>query len=439
MQRAARSAQVPTERARAVRPAVARDPRGWIAIIVFVFAVVVFRGLDTIANMMFDEIHYVPASRAWVGMLRLLNPEHPVLGKQIMALSIRMFGDNAFGWRLPAAVSGCLSLLAVMRIAWHARGSRFATISAGIFTATNFVLLVQSRIAMLDGIMLAFLLLGCWALVAAVVTQRHVRARVILAGVLFGLSFAVKWNGAPVIAYAGLCVFAGNLLARFGLTRRPLGRMTIFEAGAWLGAVPLAIYFASFETIRLLRYPNTRFTGPVEWQQYMMQLQESVTKPHNYMSQWWQWVLDLRPIWYFYQEYEGAWRGLLMLGNPLQMWVGLVALLGCLWLGLRRRRWDCLVLAGGWMAAIGMWVVAPKPVQFYYHYLICAMFLSIALALVLDAAVWQQPFRRVKRGWAVAFHVLNAAVFLYFFKILTTLPLAGKGAFTVFAVLKSWR
>lgn len=439
MQPAARSAFFRTAGSHAPARPAERDPRGWTALIVAIFAAVALFGLDTVGKMMFDEIHYVPAARAWNGMLRLLNPEHPVLGKQIIALSIDAFGDVAFGWRFPSAVFGSLSLLAVMRITWHASGSRFAAISAGIFAATNFVLLVQSRIAMLDGTMLSFLLMGLWALTAAIATQRHVRLRVILAGVLFGLSFAVKWNGAPVIAYAGLCVFAGNMMARFGLCRRPLGRMTIFEAGAWLGALPLAIYFASFETIRLLKYPNTRFTNPLAWQQYMLELQESVTKPHGYMSQWWQWVLDLRPIWYFYQEYEGVWRGMLMLGNPLQMWAGLLALVACLWLGPARRRWDCLAVAGAWLAAIGMWVVAPKPVQFYYHYLICAMFISIALALVLDAAIWREPFARVKRGWATTFHVLNALVFLYFFKILTTMPLAGKTAFAVFAVLQSWR
>lgn len=402
------------------------------------FAVLAAIGVAKITDPIFDEIHYIPAARAWIEGQRLLNPEHPVLGKQLIAAGMRVFGDNPLGWRAGSVLMAVLALWATMRIAWIGSRSRFAALTAGILAATNFLLLVQARIAMLDTYMLGFLMLGCWALVAAT-DGRSVRARVILAGVLFGLALAVKWNAGPVIAFAGLCVFAGNLRARWRGGRRPLGAMTIFEAGLWLGLVPLAIYFASFETISLLAEPNRHFTGPIAWQQYMLELQESVIKKHTYMSVWWQWVLDLRPIWYFYEEYQGVQRGMLFVGNPLQMWLGLVALVACLWLGLARGRIDCLLVAGAWFAALAMWIVAPKPVQFYYHYLICAQFLSIALALALDAVVWHGMLRRIGRGWAIAVIVANLLVFVYYVPILTTMPLTDKNSYKDYTLLPSWR
>ncbi|WP_144095664.1 phospholipid carrier-dependent glycosyltransferase [Croceicoccus sediminis] len=415
-----------------------RDPLGWMLLITLIFAGLALWGLAEVAIPIFDETHYLPASRAWVAGEILLNPEHPVLGKQMIALSIQMLGDNPGGWRAGSVLFGVLTLFAVMRMTWLASGSRFAALAAGVLVSTNFLLLVQSRVAMLDIYMLGFLMLGCWSLVAAG-TGRHVRARVILAGLLFGLSLAVKWNAAPVIAFAGLCVFIGNLRAKFTGARRPLGDMTIVEAFVWLGLLPVAVYLASFTTIWLLDSPNPRFTGPVSWQGYMLDLQESVKKDHPYMSRWWQWVIDWRPIWYFYEEYEGAWRGMLFLGNPLTMLTGLAALAGCLWLGLVRGRMDCLMAVGAWGAALALWIAAPKPVQFYYHYLISAQFLMVALALAVDHWVWRNPPWRLHRRAAPAFLAASTLFFVYFLPILTTQPLAGKNSFVEYAWFTNWR
>ena len=415
-----------------------RDPWGWMILITAVFGLVAFFGIADVAIPIFDEVHYLPAARSWMEGEILQNPEHPVLGKQLIALSMTWLGDNPLGWRAGSIAATCLTLWATMRMTWLASRSRFAALAAGLFAGSNFLLLVQARIAMLDGYMLAFLMLGCWSLVAAG-QGRRVRARVILAGLLFGLALAVKWNPAPVIAFAGLCIFIGNLRARLTGARRPLGTMSIAEAFAWLGVLPVAVYLATFFPIGWLDNPPSRFTGIIDWQLYMLELQESVVKTHTYMSVWWQWVLDWRPIWYFYEEYEGAWRGMLFLGNPLQMWAGLVALGACGWLGLAKGRMDCLMVLGAWAAALAMWVAAPKPVQFYYHYLICAQFIAVALALALDTVIWRGMFARLARGWAAAFVAANLVLFAYFVPILTTQPLPKKTSFADYAWLTNWR
>src|SRR5205807_8129094 len=62
------------------------------------------------------EVHYVPAARQMLepAMLQpMLNPMHPPLGKQLIALSIRTFGDSALGWRYPGALFGALAVVAI--------------------------------------------------------------------------------------------------------------------------------------------------------------------------------------------------------------------------------------------------------------------------------------------------------------------------------------
>jgi predicted membrane-bound dolichyl-phosphate-mannose-protein mannosyltransferase len=53
-------------------------------------------------------VHYVPAARQMLEPVLpgpLLNPMHPPLAKELMAVSIRVFGDVPLGWRYPSVLS----------------------------------------------------------------------------------------------------------------------------------------------------------------------------------------------------------------------------------------------------------------------------------------------------------------------------------------------
>ena len=88
-----------------------------IAGIIFViahFAMLV--GITTPEKFYFDEVHYVPAARQMLEPVMpqpMLNPMHPPLAKQLIALSIHSFGDVPLGWRYPAVLFGALAIVAV--------------------------------------------------------------------------------------------------------------------------------------------------------------------------------------------------------------------------------------------------------------------------------------------------------------------------------------
>jgi len=165
----------------------------------------------------------------------------------------------------------------------------------------------------------------------------------------------------------------------------------------------------------------------------MLELQAQVIAPHTYMSVWYQWVGNWRAIWYLYEKVDGAQRGVLLIGNPLTMLIGLPAVLWCGWAGVRGR-WDALAVFTLYVVSFGMWIVAPKPVQFYYHYFLPSCFLMAALALALDE-LWRRRWRRV------VLLVLAAAcgLFAYFWPILTAAPLDDGQAFLRYTWLDSWR
>jgi dolichyl-phosphate-mannose--protein O-mannosyl transferase len=165
----------------------------------------------------------------------------------------------------------------------------------------------------------------------------------------------------------------------------------------------------------------------------MVKMQDSVVKPHPYMSVWWQWVIDWRPIWYLYEKVDGPQRGVLLVGNPLTMILGLPALGWCAWVGAEKKNWTAIALLLLYAVSLSMWIVSGKPIQFYYHYMLPSCFLMGALALALDR------FWRKGNRW-LPLLVLAAAcgLFVFYYPILSAAQLPGPQAYLKWMWLKSW-
>src|SRR6187399_990864 len=164
-------------------PQHAKDPIGWTLAVTLVFFAMCMVRLTIPTKPFFDEIHYLPAARAVLALSHPANPEHPPLGKEILALGIAVFGDRPLGWRIMPALFGTLGLFAAMRALWFASGSRFATLAFGVLLATAPHLFIQSRIAMLDVFMASFVLVALWMCAGAVHRPESARWRLAVAGV----------------------------------------------------------------------------------------------------------------------------------------------------------------------------------------------------------------------------------------------------------------
>jgi len=438
------------------------DPmRVTVLIAVLFFALGLCR-LGIPSKLMFDEIHYVPAARRLIDLTRRLNPEHPLLGKEAIAIGIRLFGDHAFGWRFPNLVLGTIGLFGATRAMWWASGSRRVSLLFGFLLATDFIWFILSRIGMLDMSMCATMALGMWQWAlsgrAVFADRRGGRVHLILAGLFFGLSLGGKWNGAPLVVLPGV-LFAWHRAAALDLLhwRRPRNGLaglrswlfvtragpvrgvSLVEAGLWLGLWPVVVYLATFAPAYFYKVQPLALTGIITWQRYMLQLQDSVVKPHRYMSRWWQWIFNLRPIWFLYGRNEGVQRGILMIGNPFSMLAALPSLGWCgwkSWRGWKMRQAAGLpaLLIALYVLSLIFWAINGKPVQFYYHYELAASFLMAAFALMLGT--WWDDGLRWPGRTALA---LTAVVFIGFYPIISAGPLPDKKAYVDYMWLKSWR
>lgn len=418
-----------------------KDPLDSTAIIAVFFLALAWHRLGIPSKIYFDEIHYVIAARKLLEW-QSANPEHPLLGKGIIAAAITLLGDRPLFWRIPSALFGALGLFAFGRLMWFASQRRFATLSGMFLLATGFAWFIQSRIAMLDMFMASFGVVALWMFASAIRLPHQGRWRLAIAGISFGLAMGAKWSIAPIAMLPGLAFLTLKIRDnrwRF-LTARdggPVPGITLIEAGVWLGLVPLIAYWATYAPAFFYVDRPIAPLGFIEHHSYMFGLQDSVKRLHPYRSVWYEWVGNWRAIWYLYEKVDGAQRGVLLIGNPFTMLAGLPALLWCLWAGIRQRRWDALGFAAFYLVSIGLWIVTSKPIQFYYHYLLPGTFLMGCLALALDELWRKGGIGRWLSGVAL---VTAGGMFLWFYPIISAAKLHhGKQSYVEWMWLHSWR
>jgi dolichyl-phosphate-mannose--protein O-mannosyl transferase len=416
-----------------------RDPLAWCALIALGFMALAWHRLAIPSQIYFDEVHYVPAARKMLAMVQA-NPEHPLLGKELIAASIALFGDTPLAWRIPSWLFGGLGLFAIGRALWFASQRRFATLAGMALVATDFAWFIQSRIAMLDMFMASFAMIALWHVAAAARRPEQGRWRLALAGVSLGLAMGTKWSVIAVAVLPGLVFLVMKVWTqrwRFLHARAggPVPGISLLEAALWLGLVPLCVYWATFTPAFFYSSGALDPLAPLAQHKWMIELQDSVKKPHPYATVWHHWLINWRGAWYLYQEVDGAQRGIVLIGNPFSMLAGLPAVLWGLWAGVREQRWDALAVGLLFAASLGMWVGNSKPIQFYYHYLLPGTFLMGCLALALD------ELRSHGKHWLAWGGIAMAtAMFVHFYPIISAARLCcGRSSFEHWMWLASWR
>ncbi|MEV0692491.1 phospholipid carrier-dependent glycosyltransferase [Streptomyces sp. NPDC050388] len=281
---------------------------------------------------------------------------HPPVGKYVIGLGELMFGFDPFGWRFMTALLGTLSVLMLCRIGRRLFRSTFLGCLAGALMAVDGLHFVMSRTALLDGVLMFFVLaaFGCLlvdrdrarARLAAALpvgpdgrtppdpdiaenTRLGLRPWRLAAGLVLGLAFATKWNGLYVMA--ALCVMA--VLWDVGARRtagahRPYRAVLRRDLGwAFLSTVPVALatyvaswlgWFLSADDGSGGYYRDWAVTDgkgsswswlfPDWWRSFwhyenqVYDFHVGLSSPHTYESNPWSWIVTGRPVSYFYES-----------------------------------------------------------------------------------------------------------------------------------------
>lgn len=408
----------------------------------------------------FDEFHYVPSAKQFLELKENQNWEHPPLAKEIMAVGIAVWGDRPIGWRYMSTLFASLTLVGMYLWALALFRDEKIALWVALLTIVNQLLYVQARIGMLDTFMFAFIV---WAMAAfteawspaKIVQKSSKKSAQVLAtapsvhetvlknrrliyatGVLLGLATACKWFGVIPWAMCVALVLIIQVIASWETQFLRPSPDDWYHSELWLGVefkdwviglflLPLAAYFITFFPFLFIDAKDYGFFDIfTTMQAKMWDGQGRVVSSHPYMSNWTDWPLLRRPIWYAFDK-EGAnnelVRGVLLIGNPVIMFSGLVAVLMCAWGWLKERRRDAFLILMSYIAFYFSWAIIPRKVSFFYYYYPAGMVLSLALGYVFFHG--EKAFN-VKTPWPRwTFLVICLGMFIYFFPISAALQI----------------
>jgi dolichyl-phosphate-mannose--protein O-mannosyl transferase len=390
-----------------------------VAVIVVLIASAAVRlyELQRPSTLVFDEVYYAKDAHTILDGYLGPNPgypwepgnevswPHPEYGKYAIAAGEAGFGSTSFGWRIVPALVGILLIALIYPLARRLGLSPPWALLGLILAASDFLGIVQSRIATLD-IFVTF-----WSVLCVFVALRYVQSGhrlrwLFLCGLAGGLAVGTKWSG----AFALLAAAAIMALYRRRSWRAPLARIVgqalrdLALPAVALGVLPLALYFAS--------YADYFFRGHhtlSQWwalQHEMWWFNENLHAFHPYASRAYTWIVDYRPVWYYYQKAGNTVHGIISIGNPLLWWASVPALVALVVLAIVRRDRELALLPLIVALLYLPWFSASRT-SFMYYMTPVAPFMALAVAMALRAL---SRARLPGWQWAAGCYAAAAAV-----------------------------
>ncbi|WP_409000269.1 dolichyl-phosphate-mannose--protein mannosyltransferase [Streptomyces ipomoeae] len=412
---------------------------------------------------------------------------HPPTGKWVIALGEWMFGLTPFGWRFMTAVLGTLSVLMLCRIGRRLFRSTLLGCLAGTLMAVDGLHLVMSRTALLDLVVMFFVLaaFGCLLLdrdrararlAAALPLDEEGRARPDehtgesagtgarpwrpAAALFLGLAASTKWNGLYFLAFFMLLTLLWDVGARRVAGARHPYRAVLRKDLGWslLSVAPVAVltYLMTWTGWFLSDNGYARHWadgrgGTWSWipaplrslwhyEYGVYRFNVGLDTWHKYESNPWSWPVLGRPVLFHYDSPEpgeagchainGCSQAIVALGTPLLWWSGCGALVYLLFRWALRRDWR----AGAVLCAVGAgylpWFLYQDRTIFSFYAVVFVPYLCLAVTMTLGALLGPSGATEKRRtGGVMAVGVLVLLIawnFNYFFPIYTgqTIPYA---------------
>lgn len=345
-----------------------------------------FWNLGWPTELVFDEVYFVEQAQNYLSGTDFMDP-HPPFAKWMIALGITLFGDEPFGWRVMNAVSGTVLIGLMYLLGRELFRRRFAAFAAALFLAFDGLLLVDSRIAVID------IHYVTWAVLAFILTLRLVEdrafghlGRLLAIGFVLGISVGAKLY----IPFFSFLLVLGTIAwtGRQEALRRHLSPLRYLMK-------PILVVGWSAFGFYLLTYAGDFWWGwwhsPIDIVRYIFievpNYQAAVADAtHPYSSKWYTWPLLLKPIWYYWQDpgpEPGQVVGIWGSGNPAVWWASVPALLLAGWYAVREKQFAAGFIVAGWTLHMLPWVGIGRTL-FLYHYLPSLIFAFLALAWMLD-------------------------------------------------------
>ncbi|AMB59126.1 dolichyl-phosphate-mannose--protein mannosyltransferase [Microterricola viridarii] len=370
---------------------------------------------------------------------------HPPLGKWVIALGLAAFGaDSSFGWRIGTVVVGVLAVFLLTVIARRLFSSTIVAVIVGFLFAIDGHAIVMSRVALLDGILMLFALLGFGAVLldrnwhekrlGAWVAERQERADaglasesswgpalwwrpwLLAAGLAFGMAASVKWSGFHFLAAFGIYVVVVDALARRRAGIPFWASSAVLKQGpvSFLLLVPIAVltflvswtgwfvtaggYYRDWAA-----QAGNAWTGALAWVPQSLQsfwhyqvaaynYHIGLSTPHPYQANPLTWLFMIRPTSMYYEgstfgqngcEYDACSAAIHSIGNPLIWWAATAALFYLLYRLARYREWQIGLILMGVAAGYLPWLMYLNRTVYQFYTIAFEPYLLLGLGAVI--------------------------------------------------------
>ena len=389
---------------------------------------------------------------------------HPPMGKWIIALGMGAFSPaSSEAWRLTTALLGAAAVLVIYLIARALTGSIVTATVAGLLLAIDGLSIVMSRIALLDGALTFFILLGFLFVLYDRTRSMRIaeyvnpddrerlwgrilwrRPWLLAAGAALGAASAVKWSGLYALAGLGLYLVVTDALARrrAGVMFWPMDAVGRQGPVSFVLLVPTAAitYLISWSgwLVTAGGYDRQSDANPLvalwNYHQSVYAFHVGLTTGHPYASPAWQWPFLIRPtaVWVGDDASCGTDHCISVISsipNPLIWCGGVAAALFLLYRfvrGLIHRRpvsWTQTVPLVGLAVTYVPWLMIPSRTIFQFYTVAMMPFLVLALVLALRELGGQRSDRLDRRqaGERTVFVFLTVTVLVsaFFYPVWT--------------------
>jgi Gpi18-like mannosyltransferase len=351
---------------------------------------------------LFDEREFTAQARAWMGGQSYFDSQPP-LGVELIALSIRIFGDYLWSSRLPMAAAGIALVGITYLLGRRMLGSRTAAAIAAAFVLCDGLFIVQSRVSSPEIVFVTSAALSYLLLFRFVQSNDAAARRRTIAGI--GLALGLCLASRLYIPIAVLILVMGTLIPvsmapvsiaqrAASLERRNLtGGRIAFGALILTGSIALLVYLLAFLPNYLLR----QWGGLAALWQYFQHAgyfdQFNGVRQDPRASPWWSWPIALSPVTYWRQTFDDGQIGVVVAGGNPVLWFGALGAIVITAVRLLSRA----SLAGAFLVVgyLGLWI-AWFPIAgnlFLYDFMPSLYLGYLALAAIL-AESWLGKLRR---------------------------------------------
>lgn len=360
----------------------------------------------------FDEIYYAKNANSLIEHGVELNEQggadfivHPPLGKWLIGIGIKIFGNNEFGWRIIPALVGTACVILIYLIAQRLFNSILLSSTAALLMALDGLALVMSRVALLDIFLMFFILLCCYFILTN---------NLWLSGIAIGLAGASKWSGFFIIPLIIALTINWKNLQLSSLLRRLVQFILI----------PIGVYFITWIGWILnsngwgRQSSGNLFTSLWKYHVEILNFHRELSEKHAYNANPWSWLVLGRPTSFYYESPSDCGAAscaqeILAIGTPVLWWAGVFAIAVTAGLFIVSKDRIAAFILAGIAGTYLPWFLIQGRTMFYFYAISILPFLILALIYTFNWALKYKDYRK----YIGTFIIVVAINFIYFLPI----------------------